>query len=336
MIAARSQRRLRWGSGIGPWPAHSVARLAHALGGEAGGFGGPGHQRRAFVDLLLALLGDAEGDRRDVVAPAAAVGRVDQLADRASEAARADEDVAHLGLGDHRRQAVAAEQEDVAGLGREGHGVHLHLGLGAEGAGDDRALRVLLGLLLGEAALAAQLLDQGVVLGEALQLAVAQHVGAAVADVAERDLAVAKEGSRERGSHTRPARVALGEVVDLAVGGEGDALELGLGGVVVERAALEGPRGDPRGDLTGLGAAHPVRDREDGRAREVGVLVGVPLAARVGLVGLLGDHQRHGQLTSNVNSVSPILILSPGRSSASPCRSAELRRVPLVEPMSST
>ena len=57
--------------------------------------------------------------------------------------------------------------------------------LGAQRPGDDRALRVVLGLLVGEPALAAQLLDQRVVGGQQPQLAVAPQVGAAVADVGE-------------------------------------------------------------------------------------------------------------------------------------------------------
>lgn len=145
-----------------------------------------------------------------------------------------------------------------------------------------------------------------------------QHVGAAVADVAERQLVVAEQRRGQGRPHPGPGRVVLGQLVDLLIRGLGDLLELCLAGLVIERALLEGPGGDPRGDLTGLGAAHPVGDREHGRTGEVGVLVGVALATRVGLVGLLGDHEGHRQETSKVNSVSPIRILSPGVSSASP------------------
>ena len=77
-------------------------------------------------------------------------------------------------VGEHRRQAVGAEQEDVAGLGAEGHRVDLDLGLGAERAGDHRALRMLGGLVAGQPALAAQLLDERVVVGDLLELAVAE------------------------------------------------------------------------------------------------------------------------------------------------------------------
>ena len=89
---------------------------------------------------------------------------------------------------EHRRQPVGADQEDVAGRARDGLQVDLDLGLGAERAGDDRALRVVLGLGVGELALAPHLLDQRVVAGEPFELAAAQAVGAAVADVADRHL----------------------------------------------------------------------------------------------------------------------------------------------------
>ena len=69
------------------------------------------------------------------------------------------------------------------GSRRVGVGVHLDLGLGAQRAGDDRLLRVVLGVLGGDLAAALQLGHQRVVVGELLELAVAQPVGAAVAHV---------------------------------------------------------------------------------------------------------------------------------------------------------
>ena len=73
-------------------------------------------------------------------------------------------------------QPVAAEQEDVAVARRRRCGVSTSTsGLGPERARDDRALRVLLGLLRRELALAHELLDERVVVGQALELAVAQR-----------------------------------------------------------------------------------------------------------------------------------------------------------------
>ena len=54
----------------------------------------------------------------------------------------------------------------------------------------------------------------------------------------------------------------------------------GVAGVGEPR--LEGLDRDPRGDLAGLGPAHPVGHHEQGSAGEQRVLVGAPLAAGVG------------------------------------------------------
>ena len=109
----------------------------------------------------------------------------------------------------------------------------------------------------------------------------------------------------------RARGVLLGELEDLAVRLLGDLLELpSAEASSLARTSLERLGRDPRGDLAGLRAAHPVGDGEQRRARVVGVLVGVPLAPGVGLVCLLGDPQH--QDTSKRNSVSPIRITSPG------------------------
>ena len=62
----------------------------------------------------------------------------------------------------------------------------------------------------------------------------------------------------------------------------------------VGQPLLEDLDREVRGDLAGLGAAHPVGDREQRRAREEGVLVAPALAAGVGALEVLGDaqHQR--------------------------------------------
>ena len=67
------------------------------------------------------------------------------------------------------------------------------------GARDDAALRVARGLVGRERAAAHELADQRVVVGELLQRAVAQQVGARVADVAEGDAPVVDQ----RGGHRR-------------------------------------------------------------------------------------------------------------------------------------
>ena len=337
--------------GLPPLPPGRLNRL-----------GGPGAGRRRRPDPLRAqpgLLGawtdeggavvghgdlvgllEAERDHRDVVAPPGLVGRGDQLGHRLVEALGGPEDGCDAVVLDHRGQPVRAEEEDVVGAGVEAQRVDLHVRLRAQRPGDDRALRVILGLLVGDPALAPQLLDQRVVGGQQSQRSVSPQVGAAVADVGERDIVTFDHRRGERRPHAGAARVLLGEVVDALVGGLGDPSEVGLRGTPGALVGLERLRRDPRSDLAGLGAPHPVGDGEDRGVRVVGVLVRRPLAPGVRPGRRLSDPQRHqsapGTWSSNRNSVSPILIRSRSDSSASPCSRPPFRKVPLVELMSST
>ena len=120
---------------------------------------------------------------------------------------------------DHRRQAVGAEQEDVARLRRDRERVDVDVRVGAERARDHGALRVHLGLGRGELAAPHELGDERVVVGELLEPAVAEAVGARVADVADRDRAVllAEERDRHRRAHARGRGVVERALVDAAV-----------------------------------------------------------------------------------------------------------------------
>ena len=120
--------------------------------------------------------------------------------------ARGDEYPLDLLVGDHRGEPVGAEQEEVAVLRREREEVDLDLGVGAERASDDRALRVGLGLLGREAAAANELRDQGVILGQLGELVLAQQVGARVADVPDHDAVVLDQRHRHRRAHAASGR----------------------------------------------------------------------------------------------------------------------------------
>ena len=61
-----------------------------------------------------------------------------------------------------------------------------------------------------------------------------------------------------------------------------------LGGAV-RQTLLEGLDRGHRGDLAGLGSAHPVRDHEQRRAGQERVLVGLALATGIGSLGMLRD-----------------------------------------------
>ncbi len=90
-------------------------------------------------------------------------------------------------------------------------------------------------------------------------------------------------------------------------------------------------RGERRGDLAGLRAAHPVGDREQRRVADERVLVPAPLPAGIRLAVPLADF--HG---SNRRSVSPTRTTSPGASRRSRVSRIPLTKVPFVEPTSST
>ena len=111
-------------------------------------------------------------------------------------------------VADHVGQPVGAEQEEVAGLGLDRERVDVDVGLGAERARDHRALRVRLRLLGRELAAAHELGDERVVVGQLLELAVADAVGARVADVAERDVPVARRRARPSSSCPSPTVAA--------------------------------------------------------------------------------------------------------------------------------
>ena len=179
-----------------------------------------------------------------------------------------------LRLADHRRQAVRAEQEDVAGARVVGLDVDLDARLGPERAGDDRALRVRLGLLLGELPAPHQLVDERVVVGQPRELAVAQQVGARVADVRDGDR---RSRRRRRPSPSCPCRRAGAR----SASGRGWR-RWRTRSAATRPSAAESPSGSPssegrdghlRGDLARLRAAHAVGDDEQRGADEEVVLV---------------------------------------------------------------
>ena len=137
---------------------------------------------------VLLLVAELEEDDRDVVLAAAAVRRADERLRRGFRSSRLRSTSARIVVVvDHRREPVGAEHEEVARATLDLEGVDVDVGVGAERARDHRALRVRLGLLRRELAAADELGDERVVLGQLLELAVADEVRARVADVADPD-----------------------------------------------------------------------------------------------------------------------------------------------------
>ena len=101
-----------------------------------------------------------------------------------------------VSAGDDPGQPVAAEQDPVTRLDLADRQVGLG-GVGAvQDAGEHVALRVCGRLLLGEPSGVDERLHEGVVAGDALELAVAQQVAARVADVDQAEPARRRAGPR--------------------------------------------------------------------------------------------------------------------------------------------
>ena len=141
-------------------------------------------------------------------------------------------------------------------------------------------------------------------------LSPAQPVGARVADVRDRDRALADERDGHRRAHARALLVRARDLVDALVGLLDDLGQPLLGARSSASSRLaQRLDGDPRGDLAGLRAAHAVGDAVERGARVERVLVGPPLPTRVRAVELLGDPQHQPWKRK---WESPIRMRSPG------------------------
>ena len=189
-------------------------------------------------------------------------------------------------------------------------------------------------LLGGDPALVDERLDEGVVLGDLGQLAVAQQIAAGVADVDEPKSVAREQDCGQRGAHAfefglgfdvrGDGRVALADRgVELAE-------QVAAGLVVVE----VGQRGDHqlRGHLAGGVAAHAVGQGQQPRAGVHGVFVVGADQTAVAAGGVAKD-QGHGR--SSI-TVLPIRTGVPIGTRTAVVTFALSRYVPLVDPRSST
>ncbi len=264
------------------------------------------------------------------------LGLLDQFPGGVVGVVQAPQDRRHLVVADLPHQAVAAQQEAVAPGGCHLHHVHGHLGVHTESPGEHMALGVVGGFVLPELPLVDEFLDQAVVHRELLEAPVAQAVGARVADVDDRHLLVAlpvdQGHGHQRGPHAPQLGVGLGPLPHRPVGVAGRLLQ-GFGGDHLQLAdrLAQGLHGHPGGDLAGGVAAHPVGHREQGRGHQQLVLVGRADQPHVGRRP--GPQPGHGASSS---TVLPTCRRSPGRRATGAATLWSLRKVPLVEPRSST
>ena len=236
-------------------------------------------------DFVVGDLDRLHDDRGDVVLAAGCVRGVDEELRRRVRVVLPAEDAGDLVGAHHRREAVRAEEDAVAGPELDRVLVDLDLGVDAERTRDDRTSGVHLGLLACELAVADHLLDQAVIVGDLRELTVADEVCPRIADVPDDQVPVAPEHARgERGAHAGELLVGHGLLEDGVVGAL-DRVAQGLtrrdGGS--QRFERRGAR-----DLAGAVTAHAVGDGDQAEAvglvEEV-VLVAVANPADVGDTG---------------------------------------------------
>ena len=253
-------------------------------------------RRRRFVTFE-----HVDHDHRDVVAPAAAVRRGDQLVGGELRIGDRRDDLVDLAVVDLVGQPVRAEHEAVAAHDRQRPRVDADRGVDAEGPGDDVAPRVGARLVVGDQSGVDELLDVVVVHRHPAQPVVTEQVGARVTDVDEGEAlsrrgvgrsggeVVAVRGRRvddeqtgERGAHALLVDVGGGRGEDLAVGvddGRQHVVERQRG---VAETALQQLDGERARHLAGLVPAHAVGHREEVVLDEDAVLVLLADPSRVG------------------------------------------------------
>ena len=185
--------------------------------------------------------------------------------------------------------AVAAQQQPVAQLELEHEEVGLEVVAAVDRLEDEVLVRVDPRLVLGDPALVDEGLDEGVVVGQLAQLAVAEQVGAAVADVAHADPLAVEERDGGGGAGAVEGGVLvdqLGDPVVRAVQRVADQPEqVALAGVRTGRGLLElAQLRDRRAgrDVAAGRAADTVADGDEVRADVPGVLVVLADATDVG------------------------------------------------------
>ncbi len=186
-----------------------------------------------------------------------------------------------------------------------------------------------LGLLRGDPALVDQALHPGVVLGDLVEPAVAQQVGAGVADVDHAHPLAGPEHRGEGAAHAFELRVLLDHLAQALVGALHGVVQqgeqVGARDVLVEaddRAEDLGGR-----DLTGRRPAHAVGDGEQPGPGVAGVLVALTDQT---LVGPGGEAQHEAHSPASFRSAVAVVATASVRTEAAACqprRTVPVRRL---------
>ncbi len=197
------------------WPRKRLGTRHVQAAPEVGGRAD--EHRLLLVGRDVGLVDHVGDDAGDVVVGAGLEAGADQL-DGGVVGRAHREDVGEPAVVEDAAGAVAAEQQPVAELELDVEEVGVDVVHAVDGLEDQVAVRVGAGVLLGDPALVDEALHERVVLGDLADLPGAEQVGAAVADVPERQLRAVEE--REGGGRAGAAEagVVVDELGDPVVG----------------------------------------------------------------------------------------------------------------------
>ena len=183
----------------------------------------------------------------------------------------------------HVVQAVRAEQPAFTGLDVQGVQIQFRAGIDvAQDAHEDVLVRMRFGLFGAEPAFIDEPLDEGVVDADLFEFAVAQAVGAGVADVGEVELSFGQQQGRDRGAHPGELGIDVDQLGQQGVGGLDLVGQDGAGiAVVVVMVQVDHVQdGGGRGDIAAGMAAHAVGNDGEVPADVGGVIILGTHAAR--------------------------------------------------------
>ena len=250
---------------------------------------------------------DDVGDHdRDVVGRPALEGQVDQARHR-SRRVPLGQGAADLRAAHDAGEAVGAQHVAVAVPCLAHRQIGLHRVHAVEGAHEQRSPGVDRGLLLRDAAGIDEGLHVGVVVGDLRQLAIAQQVGARVADVHDGQPIAEPVDAGDRRAHPREVGVRGDDVGDAVAHLRDRVAERAQHLVRRRRVHVEvghGRHRDGAGELPGRMPAHAVGHEQQRGAGVAGVLVALADESDVGPGGVAQD-EGHGALLLDLQRGAP-------------------------------
>ncbi len=311
---------------LGGADRHGASAAPAPLADRGGGTDDLGGGRGGFAGVVGGEVEDVGDDDGDVVAGAGLEGDVDAAIGGGGRVGGLGEHLVDDLGADEVGEPVRAQQIAVADLEFADRQVGLVVGVAGHHPGDQRALRVVLGLLRGDPVLVDELLDEGVVLGDLGELALTQQIGPAVADVGSDELGAGAEHRDRRGPHAAEVGVFLHRLSELGVCFAQLLAEHAQGGLAGQALVIQRrqrPDNHRARDVARGVPAHAVGQDEQVRTGIPTVLVAAFRAeAEVG-AGRVAQGDRHGSVAPQPRSsmvVRPMRSVEPTATGWAPVR----------------